>query len=259
MYRLWKNLKTKMDTLFKVAIVVPCYNEAKRIYLADFENHIKANANHFFCFVNDGSTDDTLNILKKFSEKLSSQVTILDNGKNLGKAETVRQGVNYMFAQNKFDIIGFLDADLATPLFEIVSAVKAFENPEKQLVFGSRIKHLGGNVERRFFRYLLGRIFATVVSNWILKIPVYDTQCGFKFFRKTIIKDIFFDAFISKWFFDIELFCRAIQTKKDPDINVIAQEKFLSTWKDVSGSKIKLIDYFKVPYELIKLKFYYRL
>jgi glycosyltransferase involved in cell wall biosynthesis len=249
----------KKEAIFKIGIVVPCYNEAKRILLEEFANHIQTNPNHSFCFVNDGSNDGTLELLEQFSILFPNQVYVLNNDKNLGKAETVRNGVNYLFSLDKFDIIGFLDADLATPLFEIEKTVKLFENSNKLIVFGSRIKHLGGNVERKFIRYLLGRIFATIVSNWLLKTPVYDTQCGFKFFKKSIIESIFAKEFISKWFFDIELFCRTIQTYKNTDINEIAQERFLTTWRDVKGSKIKLSDYFKVPFELIKLKKHYRM
>lgn len=244
---------------YKIGIVVPCYNEANRISFDDFENHIKTNPNHFFCFVNDGSTDKSLELLEQFSIKYVNQTAVISNEKNLGKAETVRYGVNYMFQKKEFDIIGFIDADLATSLFEIDETIKLFENPKKLIVFGSRIKHLGGHVERKFIRYLLGRIFATVVSNWLLKTAVYDTQCGFKFFRTTIIEAIFSKEFISKWFFDIELFCRTIQTQKNININDVAQERFLNTWKDVKGSKIKVSDYFKTPIELIRLKLHYKI
>ena len=248
-----------MENKFKIGIVVPCYNEAVRIDLNNFKSHIQINPNHFFCFVNDGSTDSTLKLLNQFLIKFPNQVQVLDNEKNLGKAETVRKGVNYMFALNKFEIIGFLDADLATPLFEIDETVKLFEKSEKLIVFGSRIKHLGGNVQRRFVRYLLGRIFATLVSNWLIKTAVYDTQCGFKFFRTAIIKDIFSTEFVSKWFFDIELFCRTMHSCKDVNINEIACKRFPNKWQHVKGSKIKLSDYFEAPFELIKLKLYYKM
>ena len=248
-----------MECKFKVGIIVPCYNEAKRISLGNFDTHVVSHSDHFFCFVNDGSSDGTLELLEQFAKRYPKQVYVVNNENNLGKAESVRKGVNYMFLLGKFDIIGFIDADLATPLFEIDETIKIFENPKKLIAFGSRIKHLGGNIERKFIRYLLGRIFATVVSNWLIKTPVYDTQCGFKFFRTTIIDDIFFKPFVSKWFFDIELFCRTIQTYKNIDINEISQERFLNTWQDVKGSKIKLSDYFKVPLELIKLKLHYRI
>ena len=51
---------------FQIGIVVPCYNEENRISLLEFEKHIIKNKNHFFCFVNDGSTDKTLKILQAF-------------------------------------------------------------------------------------------------------------------------------------------------------------------------------------------------
>lgn len=256
------NMKMIMETNelnFQIGIVVPCYNETNRIPLDEFEKHISLNPNHFFCFVNDGSTDTTLKMLELFFNKYPKQIYVLDNKTNLGKAETVKTGVNYLFSKQRFDIIGFLDADLATPLSEIERIMPLFSDTQKRIVIGSRIRHIGGAIERKFIRFIMGRIFATIVSNWLLKIPVYDTQCGFKFFRVSIIQSVFNKPFKSKWFFDIELLCRIIIEYPNTDINEIAQEHFLKVWKDKKGSKIKLVDYFKVPLELIKLKYYYRL
>ncbi len=251
-------MKTKELNL-KIGIVVPCFNEALRIPLSEFEKHLNLNPNHFFCFVNDGSTDSTLKLLTTFYSKKPDQIHVISNPTNLGKAETVKNGVNYLFDINKFDIIGFIDADLATPLDAIEQIIPLFNDPRKLIVIGARIKHIGGFVERRFIRFLIGRIFATIVSFWILKTPVYDTQCGFKFFRKVIVRNIFSEPFKSKWFFDIELLCRLIQSHSNTNINLIAQEYFLKEWKDKKGSKIKLSDYIKVPLELIRLKYYYKI
>ncbi|MFV8326011.1 glycosyltransferase [Flavobacterium sp. ZS1P14] len=246
------------NRIFQIGIVVPCYNEANRIPLIEFERHINENQNYFFCFVNDGSTDITLKTVQTLSWKYPDRIAIVDNKINLGKAEAVRSGINYLLSEEKFDILGFLDADLSTPLDEIEKLVTLFNNDKKLIVFGSRIKHVGGYVEREFIRYILGRIFATVVSSWLLKIAVYDTQCGFKFFRPIIVKPLFDETFQSKWFFDIELFCRIKKNFPNTDINEIAQEFFITTWKNEKGSKIKLSDYFNAPLELIKLKYHYK-
>jgi glycosyltransferase involved in cell wall biosynthesis len=244
---------------FNIGMVVPCYNEGNRISIAAFEEDIIAHENHFYCFVNDGSSDNTLAILQKFADKYPLQIEVLNNPHNMGKAETVRNGVNHLYQKNNSDIIGFLDADLATPLEEVERIVTVFNDKHKLIVFGSRIMHMGGHIHRKFIRFVLGRMFATVVSVWILKTPIYDTQCGFKFFRPSIIPIIFSAPFKSKWFFDIELFCKTIQYFSNQQINEIAQEFFLKKWNDVKGSKIKLSDYFKVPLELLKLKSNYKL
>lgn len=249
-----------MNSTHKIGIVVPCYNEAKRIELDFFEQFVLQNINCVFCFVNDGSTDETLEILEEFTKKNSSNFIVINNKINIGKAETVRKGILYLNAKNQFDIIGFIDADLATPLSEIIHLTKIFEQEnEKLIVFGARIIHLGSQINRKFHRFILGRIFASIVGWWILKSPIYDTQCGFKFFKSSVIVKIFSEPFKSKWFFDVELFCRLIQKYPNEDINVLAQEVFVRKWIDVKGSKIKLIDYFKVPVELIKIKYFYKL
>ena len=135
------------NKLFQIGIIVPCYNEANRISLIEFEKYINKNQNYFFCFVNDGSTDITLNILQTFSSKYPNRIAIIDNKINLGKAESVRCGINHLLSQKKFDLLGFLDADLATPLDEIEKITALFNNAKKLIVFGSRIKHVGGYVE----------------------------------------------------------------------------------------------------------------
>ena len=247
------------STTFNIGMVVPCYNEGNRISIPSFEQDIITFKNHYYCFVNDGSNDNTLTILQEFANKYPLQIEVLNNPHNMGKAETVRNGINHLHGKNNFDIIGFLDADLATPLDEVERIVAVFNENNKLIVFGSRIMHMGGNIHRKFIRFVLGRMFATVVSVWILKTPIYDTQCGFKFFRPSIIPIIFSAPFKSKWFFDIELFCKSIQHYSQQQINDIAQEFFLKKWDDVKGSKIKLSDYFKVPLELLKLKSNYKL
>jgi dolichyl-phosphate beta-glucosyltransferase len=249
-----------MNATHKIGIVVPCYNEAKRIELHFFEQFVLQNINCVFCFVNDGSSDKTLEILEEFTKKNSSNFIVINNKINIGKAETVRNGILFLKSKNQFDVIGFIDADLATPLSEIIHLTKIFEQEnEKLIVFGARIIHLGSQINRKFHRFILGRIFASIVGWWILKSPIYDTQCGFKFFKSSVIDKIFSEPFKSKWFFDVELFCRLIQKYPNVDINLLAQEVFVRKWIDVKGSKIKLLDYFKVPFELIKIKYYYKL
>ena len=120
------------------------------------------------------------------------------------------------------------------------------------MILCSRIKRLGASVERNRKRHILGRVFSTFASI-ILKLPVYDTQCGAKIVCTSVIDDAFEHTFITKWLFDIEIIAR-LRNKYPEKILHILFEHPITQWKDVSGSKLKLKHMLKVPFELIKIK-----
>ena len=106
-----------------------------------------------------------------------------------------------MFQTYDFKLVGYWDADLATPLSTIPEFIDKFRsNRELVAVCGSRILRLGASIHRSVFRHYFGRVFATIASN-ILKIPVYVTQFGAKLFRTEHAELIFSKPFLSRWFF----------------------------------------------------------
>ena len=241
----------------KLAIIIPCYNEAKRLNFKELESFaIKSKNTHLF-FANDGSTDETLELIEKFSSGFEN-MSSMDFGLNQGKAETVRKASLKVLEESDFDLIGYWDADLATPLNEIDNFLREIGTRENlKVILGTRILRLGAQIERKRYRHYLGRVFATIVS-MMLKLPVYDTQCGAKIFEASLARKIFQERFVTKWFFDVELFFRAI----DPSIGNIDKKSFyelpLEKWKDVAGSKLKVTDFIKTPLELFKIyKKYY--
>ncbi len=236
----------------KILIIVPCFNEEKRLKIEEFINFSNNNSVSF-CFVNDGSKDDTGKIIKKIIDKTANNLQI-NFKKNLGKAEAIRSAVIQVYDKYDFEYIGYWDADCATPLSEIMNLRNEILNKKIILVFGSRIKTIGRIIKRKKIRHFLGRIIATVASI-ILKLEVYDTQCGAKLFDSKFIKKIFIKKFKTKWLFDIEIFFRTKHYYGDD----IFLEFPLEKWTDIKGSKISLIDCIKIPYEIIKIIIYYRL
>ena len=238
----------------KICIVIPCYNEENRFPLKEFEDGYK-NTNFYFLFVNDGSKDLTINVLNNFREGREDRVFVLNQLQNGGKSEAVRAGMLAASKISDFEIVGYLDADLATPLNEVKNITDKIGD-NILFAFGSRIKRLGANVSRKWYRHILGRIFATFAS-LLLKLGIYDTQCGAKFFHKSIVEIAFSHKFETNWIFDVEIFFRLKKFYKNINISDIAKEVPLQYWVDVEGSKIKISHLFKIPFDLLKLKKHY--
>lgn len=239
-------------------IIIPCFNEVERLPVAEFSSYIFKNDIHFY-FVNDGSSDDTLGLLSSLQSKFPEKTTVINCEFNIGKAAAIRKAVLHAVKNPSFLYIGFFDADLATPLSEISPLLRKLKNNSNiNLIMGSRIKRLGSVIDRKYSRFLFGRIFATIVSEFLLKLPIYDTQCGAKIFRKNIALDMFNELFITKWIFDVEILLRLINKYGKENIKHSVYEFPLNTWVEKGGSKIKFIDFFKVPKDIINLKIKYK-
>jgi glycosyltransferase involved in cell wall biosynthesis len=241
-------------------IIVPCYNEGARLDLASFKSFKNSLHAIAFLLVNDGSTDNTLQLLQSLNELDPTKFTILDLPQNAGKAEAVRQG--YLLAiDSRPDYIGFWDADLATPLDAIVQFIELAERrAELEIVIGSRVKLLGRRIERRPARHYLGRFFATAVSV-VLDLAVYDTQCGAKLFRVSPPINALFDRpFHSRWIFDVEIIARLIQSRRGtalPQPDQLIYEFPLTEWTDVPGSKLTSADFIRAAWELLQIRRHY--
>ena len=235
----------------KTIVVVPCYNESKRLRQDDFLHYVEQNDDVAFLFANDGSRDNTLEVLQELTAK-HERLLMLDIQPNGGKAEAVRKGMLYAAEQYKPDYIAFWDADLATPLEEIEPMVK-WADKGYDAVMGLRLMRLGAKVKRKTMRHYLGRCFATVAS-MMLKLPVYDTQCGSKLFRREVVEAIFQEQFITRWLFDVELLARYKQRYGVEQAIQKIYEYPLFQWEDVDGSQLKSRDFFKAPLELMKIR-----
>lgn len=244
--------------MVKTAIVIPCYNESERFQVKAFADYISINNNIYFIFVNDGSTDNTRDILSGLYDSYQDRILCIDFEKNYGKAEAVRRGILKALEMD-FKNIGYFDADLSAPLCFINKFCELLDRPDTMIVMGARVKLLGRKVERRAFRHYLGRIFAASVSI-VLEVPVYDTQCGAKIFKNTRdLNKIFSRPFIVSWIFDVEILARFKllkwnESKKWIEESVI--EYPLEEWIHIPGSHLKFIHYFKALLDLIKICLY---
>jgi len=225
-------------------LVIPAYNEAERLSPQAFLDHADSRPTRVL-FVNDGSTDATGGILGQIVEADPTRFGLLNLENNAGKAEAVRIGLLQTLGSGP-DYVGYWDADLATPLSAVSPMCAVLdERPEVQMVLGSRVKLMGRTIERRASRHYLGRIFATFAS-LILKLPIYDTQCGAKVFRASPrLESLLAEPFRVGWPFDVELLARYL-TMSDPadgpDAARAIYEWPLTEWRDAPGSKVRARD-----------------
>ena len=238
-------------------IIIPCYNEEKRLDVASFRDFKHASHSIGFLFVDDGSADGTLRLLESLNAVDPDKFKVLHFPQNRGKAEAVRQGVLAAWDSHP-DYVGFWDADLATPLDAIGAFIDVAESrPDLELVIGSRVKLLGRRIERRRSRHYLGRFFATAVST-ALGLEVYDTQCGAKLFRVSpSIKSLFEEPFLSRWIFDVEILARLIRARSGKALRQPEQAIYefpLTVWRDIPGSKLKSRDFARAAWELYRIR-----
>jgi dolichyl-phosphate beta-glucosyltransferase len=227
----------------RVIIVVPCFNEGLRLPVDQFREFLHESSVSF-AFVDDGSTDNTIARIESIQTNNEDRVSVHRSPANQGKAEAVRLGMNFALEQDA-EYVGFWDADLATPLDAIPQFMAVFaESPDLDMVFGSRVKLLGRHVQRRAGRHYLGRVFATIVST-ILRLPIYDTQCGAKIFRvNSKTRGLTAERFQTRWVFDVEILARYIHAMGSPELAAPHIYEYpLHRWEDVGGSKVKPADF----------------
>jgi len=181
------------------SIIVPVYNEANRL----------GNLNHIIRFlkslpetwelivVNDGSTDNTLDLVKAIQDRHPLQV--VNYPQNQGKGYAIKQGM--LVAKGRYRL--FLDCDLSTPIEEINKIRPHLTN--YNVVIGTR-KTKGAKVlvHQPWLRENLGKGF-TLLSRIMLNVDVSDFTCGFKCFSADAAQKIFTRSRIYRWGFDSEI------------------------------------------------------
>lgn len=231
-------------------VVVPCYNEAARLDAAAYDAFLSGEPPVTLLLVDDGSTDDTPLVIERLRQRYPRRVLTMRLGTNVGKAEAVRRGMQ-LAIRRRASIAGYWDADLAAPLDAIAGLRGVLDaRPDVLMVLGSRVAMLGRQIQRRWRRHLLGRIFATAAS-FVLRIPVYDTQCGAKLFRITPqTTALFRERFESQWIFDVEVLSRFVRL---PRGEATIYEYPLERWHEVAGSRLKVKDFGVAAIDLAKI------
>ncbi len=239
--------------LERTVVVVPCYDEAARLDRTEFLRLVASSPAVSLLFVDDGSRDGTGNVLRALRAASGGRIEVLALDRNGGKAEAVRAGMLAALEAGA-TTIGYVDADLATPVDEILRMIASMREAPVAVLLGARVRLLGTRIERKASRHFLGRVFATLAS-LTLRLPVYDTQCGAKLFQATpVLARALERPFRSRWIFDVELLARLRHGNAAGAIGPEAMRELpLQAWRDVRGSKLRGLAMLRAGLELLAL------
>ena len=169
----------------KLSIVIPVYNEDKT--LEEIIKKVKAidlgAIEKEIVVVDDGSSDKTIDILKKTIEPLVDKVIYKE--KNMGKGAAVRTG----FENVTGDIVIIQDADLEYDPQEYKRLLQPILEGKADVVYGSRF--MGGRPHRvHMFWHQIGNNFLTTLSNMFTNLNLTDIETCYKMFKKEVIDSI---------------------------------------------------------------------
>ncbi len=228
----------------KVSIVIPAYNEEKRIQRtlkAIDKFFLKKNIPYEIIVVNDGSKDKTSLVVKNFS---SAAVKLLEYPANQGKGYAIKQGVK----EANGEYILFTDADNSTPIEEFDKLFHKMNETHTDLAIGSR--YLDESLitrKQHKVRIFLSRIGNRLIQKLLLP-GIIDTQCGFKLFRHAVAKKLFEEQKLPGWSFDIEIMVLA----KKFHYHLIEVPVL---WHNSEDSRLRPIrDSLKTLWDLMKIK-----
>ncbi len=238
-------------------IIVPCYNEAARLDTERFAAFAAVQDQAALLFVDDGSVDETARVLDALAARVPGRISVLRLKPNGGKANAVRAGALQAVGEGAVRV-GYWDADLSTPLGEVPRFEAVLDaRPAVLGVLGSRVRMLGTRIERSSARHYAGRVFATLASV-VLRLAVYDTQCGAKLFRVSpAFRAALAAPFRSRWAFDVELLARmdlASRAGGGPPVGELLVELPLQEWLHVGGSKLRPTAMVQATLELLAMR-----
>lgn len=167
----------------KIAIIVPAFNEEKNI-LAVLKEINNLDFDKKIIVVDDGSLDDTFNVVKKNFEN----VIILRHSINLGKGAALKTGC-IVAMQLGSDLIATIDADNQHPPNILPKIVDLLTRDNLDVVIGARDANESMPLVSR-----LGNIFLSRATNYLFGTNISDTQSGLKVFKTSVYDKINWSA-----------------------------------------------------------------
>jgi len=215
-----------------VSVIIPAYNEENRI--SPFLNKLvtycsNSRLTYELIVVDDCSTDDTVGITAQYENKFE-YFHLLRSKRNRGKGYSVKKGL--LKAEGDFCL--FVDADGSVEPDEIEKNLDCIRKDGYDIFIGSRVLRDSDQVlDTRWYREFIGSIFNFFVWLFLFR-DICDSQCGFKIFRREVIKPVFSLVQIDGFGFDLELLylaqMKGYRIKEGP-----------VSWHHVDGAKVNLL------------------
>jgi dolichyl-phosphate beta-glucosyltransferase len=223
----------------KILLVIPSFNDSARlgvflpllcraVFVSDLGIRIQV--------VDDGSCKEevsqTQELVERFRAGFPSLLPLLCLGRNRGKGGAVYAGWEQAGDE---EWLAFVDADGAIPAEEVlrfckhVSVQSGFDG-----LLASRILMLGHTIDRTTKRHIFGRVYATLAKIFV-EVPVYDSQCGFKFFKRSSFEQVRPNLETMRFGFDLELLANF------HSMGFPLLEMPIRQWSDVPGAKVRLV------------------
>lgn len=239
-----------------LSVIIPAYNEAKRLPLTliDIDKHLREREYSYeILVVNDGSTDETADIVIRFTH-LINHLKLINNKENKGKGAAVRQGM--LGAKGNWRL--FMDADNSTSIVEFDKMIPYFSaqggsvsggKGGYQVVIADRdIRGSRMMPPQSWYKKLLGNL-GNLMIQFLLLPGIWDTQCGFKCFSAEAAEKIFSLTKIDRWGFDAEALALAkVLGYKIKEIPVF--------WVNDVRTKVRLKSYLQVLWETVKIRWW---
>ncbi len=229
-----------------ISIVIPAYNEAKKLplFLKQLISYcIHSKKVYEIIIVDDGSYDKTFEIAESYKVNFCNLHTIKIR-KNRGKGHAVKRGI----LKSNGEICLFLDADGSTCPEEIEKNIHYILEKNYDIFIGSRaLKDKEQILKVKWYRKLMGKIFNFFVHAFFLE-DIKDTQCGFKMFKKEVVRPLFSRSYLQGFGFDIEILYLAhkmgYKVKEGP-----------ISWHHVGGGKINpFMDSIRMFFNILQVK-----
>lgn len=215
----------------KLSIVIPAYNEEARLQpmLEAYTRYFTARYGgevEFLVVVN-GSADRTEEIARDFARTCRQMKVIVEPGK-IGKGGAIMRG----FGKAAGDLVGFVDADNATPPDAFQDLVEHIG--DAAAIIASRWRKESKVSPRQpASRLVASRLFNAMVRA-LFKLKISDTQCGAKLMKREAVQKVMPHLGETRWAFDVDLLfqlrragCRIIE--------------WPTTWRDVGGSRLRIV------------------
>ncbi len=230
-----------------ISIVIPAYNEEKRIKGSLSETCAFLNNsgwNYEIIVVDDGSSDGTSQIVESMVTYFPN-VTLVRYEKNKGKGHALRTGV----LLTKGDFVLVMDADLSTPIEELQKLMPHLSGGGFDIAIGSRALALSDIIKKQpWWRRGMGKTFNQIVKMLVIG-GFSDTQCGFKLFTGDVARNLFLEAKIDRFAYDVEILARA--KRKGCGIKEVPIR-----WIDSPESRVDpMKDSLKMLADLVRIRF----